>query len=149
MKTAWTLVADEAIARILEQPEEGGDLIAVEAFTDPDAHAREAEMKHGAHGRRGGLGTAPQATVSASDSERHQHAQLFAARIAERLAQTLREGRYGVLHVIAAPRLLGYLRKALHPSVAAVVASEQDKDVVHETLAQLTLRVPALSKGLT
>lgn len=149
MKTAWTLVADEAIARILEQPEEGGDLVPVEELTDPGAHAREGEMHNGPHGRRGGGGSSPQPTVSASDSERHQHAQTFAARIAERLTQRLQEKRYDVLHVIAAPRLLGYLRKALHASVAAVVASEQDKDVVHESLADITRRIPTLKKALS
>ena len=146
MKTTWTLVADEAIARILEQPDEGGDLVPVEEMTDPDAHAREADMRHGPHGRRaGGVGTAGQATVSASDSERHQHAQLFAGRIAQRLAELQRDGRFQALHVIAAPRLLGYLRKALHASVSALVVSEQDKDVVHESPADLTRRVQAAS----
>ena len=143
MKTTWTLVADEAIARILEQPEEGGDLVPVEELTDPDAHAREADMRHGPHGRRAGGGMVGQATVSAGDSERHQHAQVFAGRIAERLAELQREGRFQALHVIAAPRLLGYLRKALHASVSALVVSEQDKDVVHESPADLTRRVQA------
>ncbi|WP_457427368.1 host attachment protein [Roseateles sp. P5_E7] len=144
MKTTWTLVADEAIARILEQPDEGGDLVPVEELTDPDAHAREAEMRHDAHGRRAGG-----ATVSAADSERHQHAQAFAARIAERLAQCLQQRRCESLHVIAAPRLLGYLRKAFSANVTAAVASEQDKDVVQESLADLTRRIPNLARGLS
>lgn len=143
MKTTWLVVADEAIARILELPEEGGDLVPVEELTDPDAHAAEKEMHRSPHGRRAGGGTVGQATVSAGDSERHQHAQVFAGRIAERLLQCMQENRYDVLHVIAAPRLLGYLRQALHPTVAAVVASEQDKDVVQESEAQLTQRLPA------
>lgn len=143
MTTVWILVADEAIARILAKPEEGGDLVPVEALTDPDAHASEAEMQHGPHGRRAGAGggTVGHATVSASDSERHQHAQAFAGRIADHLLARHREGRYSRLHVVAAPRLLGYLRKALERDLADVVASTLDKDVVHETPAQLTERL--------
>jgi protein required for attachment to host cells len=136
MKTTWVLVADEAIARILEQPPGGADLVPVEDLTDPDAHAREAEMRHDAHGRRGGS-----ATVSASDSERHQHAQLFAERIAARLAEHHRQKRYDLLHILAAPRLLGYLRKALEPELADAIASTQDKDVVQESPAQLAQRL--------
>lgn len=136
MKTAWIVVADEAIARVLEQPAGGGELLPVENLTDPDAHIREAEMRHGPHGRRAGG-----ATVSAADSERHQHAQLFAARVAERLAEARRQGAYDTLHLIAAPRMLGYLRKALPPGVAAVVASEQDKDLVQASPAELARRL--------
>jgi protein required for attachment to host cells len=143
MKTAWVLVADEAIARIFEQPPGGGELVPVEDLTDPDAHAREAEMHHAPHGRRAGGGGNAQgsATVSAGDSERHQHAQLFAARIAERLAEHHRQKRYELLHILAAPRLLGYLRKALEPELSGVIASTQDKDVVQETPAQLAQRL--------
>ncbi|HEY9106247.1 MAG TPA: host attachment protein [Roseateles sp.] len=136
MKTTWIVVADEAIARILEQPAGGSELLPVENLTDPDAHIREAGMRHGPYGRRG-----DGATVSAADSERHQHAQLFAARVAERLAEALRQGVYQTLHLIAAPRMLGYLRKALPPSVAAAVASEQDKDLVQASPAELAQRL--------
>jgi protein required for attachment to host cells len=149
MKTTWVLVADEAIARILEQPRGGGALVPVEELTDPDAHARERDMHHAPHGRRAGGGKAQgTATVSAGDSERHQHAQVFAGRIAERLAECHREQRYQLLHILAAPRLLGYLRQALHPTVAAAVASEQDKNVVQETPAQLAERVAGYPQPL-
>lgn len=142
MKTTWALVADEAIARILEKPQ-GADLEPVEELTDPDAHAREGEMHNGPHGRRAGAGNGglPQATVSAGDSERHQHAQVFAARIAQRLAECHREKRFDALHLVVAPRLLGYLRKALNAEVSAAVVGTLDKDLVQESNADLTRRL--------
>jgi len=145
MKTTWVVVADEAIARILEKPRRGGDLVPVEELTDPDAHAKEAELHHGPHGRRAGVGgsNGTQATVSASDSERHQHAQAFAARIAQRLLACHREQRYDELHVVAAPRLLGYLRKALDPTLSGVIVETLDKDLVQEGNAELTRRLLA------
>lgn len=141
MKTTWVLVADEAIARILEKPQEGGDLEPVEEMTDPDAHAKESAMHRGPHGRRASGSGGSQATVSAGDSERHQHAQVFAARIAQRLAQLRREKRFDELHVAAAPRLLGYLRKAWDQGVSTVVVKELDKDLVQESNADLTRRL--------
>ena len=141
MKPTWVVVADEAIARILERPRAGAELVAVEELTDPDAHAKAADLHHGPHGRRAGLGGGSQATVSAGDSERHQHAKLFAARIAERLALRHRERRFDALHVVAAPRLLGYLRAALEPGVAGAVVDTLDKDVVQESHAELTRRL--------
>ena len=143
MNTVWVLVADEAIARILEQPQEGGDLVSVEELTDPGAHARERDLHHAPHGRRAGAGSNPQgtATVSASDSERHQQAQGFATRIADRLVECLRDKRYDLLHIVAAPRMLGYLRKALAPAVVAAVGSTQDKDLVQQSNAELSRRL--------
>jgi protein required for attachment to host cells len=142
MKTTWILVADEAIARILEKPRKGTELLPVEEHTDPDAHARERELHNGPHGRRAGAGGAnPQATVSASDSERHQHAKLFAARVAQRLLECRREKRYDEIHIIAAPRLLGYLRNELHSEVSNVIVASLDKDLIHESNADLMRRL--------
>jgi protein required for attachment to host cells len=142
MKTTWVLVADEAIARILERPRRANrDLVPVEELTDPDAHARESEMHNGPHGRRAGGGGSPQAAVSAGDSSRHQHAQIFAKRIAQRLLELRREQRYDALHLLVAPRLLGYLRTELHAEVASTVVDTVDKDVVKESNAELTRRV--------
>jgi protein required for attachment to host cells len=143
-KPTWVLLADEAIARILERPAGSGELQPVEELTDPDAHARESELHRAPHGRRGGAGgggSLPQATVSAADSGRHQHAQAFAARIVQRLALHHREGRYEALRIVAAPRLLGYLRKALPPELAAAVTDTLDKDLVQASNAELTQRL--------
>ncbi|MGE0798934.1 MAG: host attachment protein [Lautropia sp.] len=144
MTTTWVLVADEAIARILERPRNRRELVPVEELTDPDAHAKESELRHGPHGRRAGAAGGnggSQATVSAGDSERHQHAQVFAARIAERLAQCHRERRFDALHVIAAPRLLGYLRQAFDATLSAAVVGTLDKDLVHESERDLAQRL--------
>jgi protein required for attachment to host cells len=142
MKTTWVLVADEAIARILEKPRKPGDLVPVEELTDADAHAREREFSHGPHGRRAGVaGPGSQATVSAADAESHQHAQAFAKRVVERLEQHHRDRRYDELHVIAAPRQLGYLRKALEPHLAGVVVNTLDKDLVKASNSDLTQRL--------
>jgi len=142
MKTTWILVADEAIARILEKPRNGSQLKPVEELTDPDAHAREGDLHNSPHGRRAGAGGAnPQATVSASDSERHQHAKLFAARVAQRLLECRRDNRYDEIHIIAAPRLLGYLRKEFHSEVSNVIVDSLDKDLIHESNADLMQRL--------
>jgi len=143
MKTTWILVADEAIARILEKPRKGSELKPVEELTDPDAHAREAELHNGPHGRRAGAGGGgnPQATVSAGDSERHHRGQLFAARIARRLLECRREKRFDEIHVIAAPRLLGHLRNEFHKEVTDVIVDSLDKDLIHESNADLMQRL--------
>lgn len=148
-KTTWVVVADAAIARILEKPNTGGDLTPVEELTDPAIHAKDSEFRHGPYGRRGsgnnGNGasgaTRGQAMVSAGDSEHHQHAQAFAARVAQRLEECRQQRRYDALHVVAAPRQLGYLRNAIGPNLAAVVVNTLDMDLVHESNEKLTQRL--------
>lgn len=145
--TTWVLVADEAIARVLERPEGDGDLVAVEELTDPAAHRREGELaEQGPQGRRTGGGAAghgagsgrAHAMAPAGDSERHLEAQAFARRVADRLATLLAQHRYDTLHVVAAPRFLGYLRRVWSSQVEKAVASTLDKDLVHMSHAEIT-----------
>ncbi len=150
----WVLVADEALARLLERPHEGGDLESVEALTDSAAHDRESDQHRDAAGRR--AGSAPQGsrqntphrlrgtasiTASAGEDQQHLEAQGFARRVAQHLAEALQQRRFGRLHVVAAPRFLGYLRKELDPSVAATVVDEINKDLIHASNAELTRRL--------
>lgn len=136
MKTTWVLVADEAIARILAYGK-SRTLEPVEELTDPDAHADGAAMRRDAVGRRaagGGQGSAPAgATASASDDQMHQHAEVFARRVADVLGKARQQGRMDALVIVAPPRFLGLLRKALPKSATDIVQAELDKDFVHFT----------------
>lgn len=126
--TVWLLVADEAIARLLEVPEDGGDPLPVEELTDPAAHARNADLRRDAYGRRNGT-----ATSSAGLDASHREAEQFAARVAACVAERLQQRRFGRLHVAAAPRFLGLLRKAWTKPVQLAIGTELDKDLIHAT----------------
>jgi len=128
------VVADEAIARLLEVKHRS--LSPVEEITDPDAHAKGAEMRNDAHGRRGCT-----VTASAGDSGEHQQAERFAAKVAQRLEELRQQGRFDALQVAAAPRFLGYLRQAFNPQLAGVLKEEIDKDLVHESNESLAQRL--------
>lgn len=136
----WILVADEAIARFLELPDDGGDLQEVGALADPDAHAREAELRRDAYGRRSGSpaqhgsGTVSSAGEDASRRE----AERFARRVAGYLGDARRSHRFAHLRVVAAPRFLGKLRQALPREVADVVVDDLDKDLAHLDAQALT-----------
>lgn len=151
-QTTWVLVADEAIARFLEQPAGGGDLVPVEEMTDPTAHASNAELRDDALGRRAGgqpashlgggqpLSAQGNATVSAGRDETHKEAEQFARDVAARLTERLQQRRFDELKIAAAPRFLGLLRKVLSQQVAATVTHELDKDLIHDSAAELTER---------
>ncbi len=141
---AWVVVADEAIARFLTTTETPGTLDAVEALTDPAAHAKEGDLHVNDAGRRsgrvshdGGHGTSANGagsgsiTGSAGDDNRHLEARAFAKRVAQHLATALQQKRYDTLHIVAAPRFLGALRPELSAAVKATVVGELSKDLIH------------------
>ena len=150
-RTSWALVADEAIARILCWPERGDELEPVEELTDPSAHAGGTDLRRDAYGRRAGSAThgarpgtphrlrsSANVTASAGEDPQHLGAELFARRVAQRLAEALQQHRYDELRVAAAPRFLGLLRKAFSPQVSASVTRELDKDLIHLDPREIT-----------
>ena len=132
----WVLVADEGVARLLRLPEEGGDLEDVTTLTDAAAHADKADLRRDAAGRRGNS-----VTASAGVDELHQETISFASRVAKTLDDGYNNGEVTQLRIVAAPRFLGLLRKALSPQVARLVLDETNVDVVHESLGELTTRL--------
>ena len=150
MKTIWVVVADEAIARILSWPEVGDELEPVEELTDPAAHAKGSDLRDDARGRRAGndgtaaghkLRGASSATAGAGLDEKHQEAEAFARRVALHLAQAQQQQRFDELLLVAAPRFLGLLRKAIAKPVAAAVTESLDKDLIHDSNRDLTQRL--------
>lgn len=132
MDSIWIVLADEGRARILAVEDSGRDLADVEELTDAAAHADNADLRHDAYGRRGGgdLRMGGNATASAGEEKLDHEAELFARRVAQRLAQAHAEGRFRQLRIAAAPRFLGRLRKVLAPEVAKTVVDELDKDLL-------------------
>lgn len=147
MGKEWVVVADAGCARVLEQDGAGQDLHQVDEWVDDRAHGRNAAFQADATGRRGGPGRAPggSATTSAhsGDDVENQHAEAFARRVAERLAEARRAGRFESLRLAAAPAFLGKLRHVLDAEVSAAVVESLDKDLVHETPRELTQRFAA------
>jgi len=143
MDPTWIVIADEGRARILAMREPGTDLAELEEMTDAAAHADNADLRRDAYGRRSGadLGMGGNAMASAGEEKLDHEAELFARRVAERLAQAHAQGRFEHLRIAAAPRFLGRLRKVLDPQVAKTVIDELDKDLLQLSRRELTQKL--------
>jgi protein required for attachment to host cells len=154
MKTTWVVVADEAIARILQWNKDDKELEPVEELTDPAAHADGADLRRDAYGRRAGATTQSantntssrqsspaNVTSSAGEAEQHLEAEDFAKRVATRLTEAFQQNRFEELRIVAAPRFLGLLRKAMGTQVAGVVTDELDKDLIHMDNREISQRL--------
>jgi protein required for attachment to host cells len=136
MEPMWIVVADEGRARFLSCAEPGRELTEMDEITDAGAHADNADLRRDAYGRRGSS-----ITSSAGEDKLDHEAELFARRVAGRLAEAHRAHRYGELRIAAAPRFLGRLRKALDPEVAKSVTGEIDKDLLQLDRRELSQRL--------
>lgn len=152
MKKTWVVVADEAIARIMEWRGNEEGLHNVEEVTDPMAHAKGVDIRTDAEGRRGAGApaavsrTTGNATASAGESDQHLEAAKFAETVCGKLAEALRQKRFEQLTVVAAPRFLGLLRKGFSKELASAVNNEIDKDFVHfqnDDIARRLFSTPA------
>jgi hypothetical protein len=83
------------------------------------------------------LGLPPCTRRQCRDRIDHE-AELFARRIAGRLAGARAKGRFERLCIAAAPRFLGRLHKPLDPQVAKTVVDEVDKDLLQLNRREVT-----------
>jgi protein required for attachment to host cells len=125
VQATWIVIADEGRARFLSRTGPDARLAEEDELTDAGAHADNADLRRDAYGRRGST-----VTSSAGEDKLDHEAELFARRVAERLAAAHRQHRFDELRIAAAPKFLGRLRKALDAEVAKTVVGEIDKDLL-------------------
>src|ERR1700741_2991835 len=101
MKTTWIIAADASRARILQVMDRDERLGEGEDFRNPEGRAHDRDLITDGHPRFSGEETKPT-----------EHAtELFAKRVGAYLDKARNDHRYERLHVVAAPKFLGQLRK--------------------------------------
>ena len=127
MTTTWIIAADSSRARILQVTDRDEHLEEIEDLLNPEGRVHDRELISDAqprfHGTRGPGSDReePSAADHATD--------LFAKRVADYLDKARTAQRYDRLHLIAAPKFLGQLRKELGKEVQKLVAEELPKDL--------------------
>lgn len=135
------VVADQSEASMYELQTDRNALELVTRLSDPKAHLHDRDFNSdrpgrvfdhaAAPGKRRGA-TAHHATGS-ERRPRRLEAEHFATQIAEVLDRGLQRGEFDTVVLMAGPFFLGLLRRALSPSVSAVVRGEITKDLVHQS----------------
>jgi protein required for attachment to host cells len=136
----WIVVADGAKALVLEnigtvlQPK----LTTRETYQQPDPKTH--ELGTDAPGRAfssvGNIRSAMEQTDWHEEAE-----QAFLKKLAERLHAAVLAGETKGLVVIAPPRALGILRRALSSNVRSILRGEIDKDYVTEPVQEIEKRL--------
>lgn len=132
--STWIVVAHQGGARLVEERDD--ELRIFETIAAPEPRSRDSERGSGPSGR-----PSERRGSKARDSARAHAATVFAGQLADRLDKGRIAKSFRELVLIASPRFLGALRRALDPTTASMVRGTLDKDFAalgdHELLQRL------------
>lgn len=147
MTTTWIIAADSSRARILQVTDRGQHLEEIEDLLNPEGRAHDRELISDAHPRFSGHGGGGQGSDRQQTSAQEHAIDLFAKRIADYLDKARTGQRYDRMHLIAPPKFLGLLRKALGKETARLVADELPKDLSWLNAREIEARYLARAKA--
>ncbi|HYV48703.1 MAG TPA: host attachment protein [Myxococcaceae bacterium] len=113
----WIVVADSARARIFFSERRTQDWQLVEALEHPESRARTPEL------------VTERPAMERGELPKEREGDLFARQLARRLERAFHAHEFRRVVLVAPPEMMGYLRRALAPAVAAAVTHEITKDL--------------------
>ena len=130
MNTIWILVANQAEAQIYSASQIHGKLVLVATLTHAEgaAHARDliSDAPGRVHDRSGPARHAMEPDTGVKEEGRRR----FVKELVERLKTAHLQGKFDQLVLLAAPAVLGVIRKTLNGGLVKAVVKEIPKDVI-------------------
>jgi protein required for attachment to host cells len=124
----WAVFVSKTRARVFRLPTSQTDTQELADFVNLDGRMREAELQSDAPGQGMGGNGAPHG-LGEGASRKDESLRRFLKDVGEHLERGRNEGRFARLHLVAEPRTLGALRKALAPGVRDLVGKTIRKDL--------------------
>lgn len=137
MRKTWVVVADRSRARIFTVATPKGPLTEFEDLVHPEARAHERDLTSDRPGR-----SSDNHVLGTAHGTHDQQAHAFAREIAERLEHGRVGAQFEQLVVVAAPDLLGMLRKAMNSHVTKMVVREMHKNVTQQSATDIRKLLP-------
>lgn len=141
MRTVRVVVADQSQARFFDSIGERPNLRSAGMLSDPAARKAEKDFVSSAPGSSITAGHAHY-SMPEKKSRKSREVDIFAQQIAAKLASDASAGQFDELAIIAAPRFLGTLRKALSADLHKRVKLEVHHDLVHQDEAAIRAHLP-------
>jgi protein required for attachment to host cells len=141
MRRIRVVVADQAEARFFNATDHGQALTPAGTLRDPDGRKKEHELVTDGAGSGVSGGHGHYALQPRSSHKEHE-VELFARKIAATLVSGSEAGEFDDIALIAAPRFLGALRKAIPAALHAKIRHEIHHDLVHQTEDVIRAHLP-------
>lgn len=133
MKTIWILVANQAEARIYSSDQNTEKLVLVDKLANKEGTAHTRDLISDAPGRAfdsiGSGRHAMEPNTSIKDEQRRR----FVKKMTEKLHAAYLKGAFTELVLLAAPDVLGAIRKSLKTDLKKAVVKEIPKDVIGQS----------------
>ena len=137
MNTIWILVANQAEAQIYSSNRIRGNLILVDRLTHAEGAAHVRDLTSDAPGRAydriGPARHGMEPDTGVKEEERRR----FVKELVERLKTAHLQGKFDQLVLLAAPAVLGVIRKTLTGGLAKAVVKEIPKDVIGQGMDKI------------
>jgi protein required for attachment to host cells len=144
MSRNYVVVADAARARVLTCDARLDTLEEVADLIHPESRLHHADLVTDQAGRRSGDST------EGPDAQQHAQEE-FSREVAEHLRDARNQGRFDRLILVAPPRFLGLLRKALDGPTQQTVVASVNHDLtltpLHELPAAIRRHLPSVPLG--
>lgn len=137
MSVRWIVVADQSLARFFQLDRLTAPLAEIESLVHPEGRLHEGDMVSDRPGRSSVPGSAGRHAVENDVRRKEASAEAFARTIASRLDRARHENQFEKLAIVAAPRMLGLIRKALGPQTAERVDHEIAKELARHEPASI------------
>jgi protein required for attachment to host cells len=137
VRKTWVVVADRSRARLFSVATPKGPLEELEDLVHPEARSHERDLTSDRPGR-----SSDHHALGTEHGARDQQAHEFAREITGRLETGRVENQFEHLIVVAAPDVLGMLRKTMNGNLSKLVVLEIDKNVTQRKPADIRKLLP-------
>ena len=137
MKTIWILVANQAEAQIYSSNRIPGNLVLVDRLTHAEGAAHVRDLTSDAPGRAYDRIGPARHSMEPDTGVKEEERRRFVKELVERLKTAHLQGKFDQLVLLAAPAVLGVIRKTLNGGLAKAVVKEIPKDVIGQGMDKI------------
>jgi len=137
LKTIWILVANQAEAQIYSSNRISGNLVLLDTLTHAEGAAHVRDLTSDAPGRAYDRIGPARHSMEPDTGVKEEERRRFVKELVERLKTAYLQGKFDQLVLLAAPAVLGVIRKTLNGGLAKAVVKEIPKDVIGQSMDKI------------
>jgi len=137
MKMIWILVANQAEAQIYSSDQLPGNLLLVDVLENSEGTTHPRELISDAPGRAFNSTGSGRHAMEPNTGVKEEQRRRFVKEMADRLQAAHLNGDFAQLVLMAAPAVLGVIRKSLNAGLKKTVIKEIPKDVIGQDVDKI------------
>ena len=137
MKKTWIIVANQAEVQIYSSDRLPGDLLLVDVLENKEGATHPRDLVSDAPGRSFDRSGSGRHAIEPNTDVKEEQRRRFVKEMVERLRTTQLKGGFDKLVLLAAPAVLGVIRKTLPPDLTKIVIKEIPKDVIGQSVDKI------------